>query len=60
MLGGEDFECENYTKWLKDAARTSIRFGFLSGFSMGFVWGVMLMAYALAFWYGSRLISNGV
>lgn len=60
MLDGEEFECENYSKWLKDAAKMSIRFGFFSGLSMGLVWGVMLMAYALAFWYGSKLIADGV
>lgn len=59
MLDGEEFECENYSRWLKDAARISIRFGFVSGFSFGLVWGVMLMSYALAFWYGSKLISDG-
>lgn len=59
MLDGEEYECENYTKWLADAARISIRFGAMSGVSFGLVWGVMLMAYALAFWYGSKLISDG-
>ena len=60
MLDGEDFEKWNYSYWLEDAAKISIRYAAFSGFGFGLVWGVMLMSYALAFWYGSKLIADGV
>lgn len=60
MLDGEDFEVENYSRWLEDAAAISIRYGAVSGFGFGLVWGIMILSYALGFWYGSKLIADGV
>ena len=60
MLDGEDFECLKYSEHLHKAAVTTIKFGTLLGFTMGLVWCVMILSYALGFWYGSKLISDGV
>jgi ATP-binding cassette subfamily B (MDR/TAP) protein 1 len=60
MLDGEDYECDNYRRHLNEAAAVSIRYGAFTGLAFGLVWGLMILSYALGFWYGSVLISDGV
>jgi ATP-binding cassette subfamily B (MDR/TAP) protein 1 len=58
MLDGEDFECVKYGKHLEEAAKVTIKYGAFTGFAMGLVFCVMMLSYALGFWYGSKLISD--
>lgn len=60
MLDGEDFECLKYTKCLKEAAATTIKYNAGVGLSLGLLWGACLWAYALGFWYGAKLIADQV
>ncbi|XP_060007438.1 bile salt export pump isoform X2 [Lagenorhynchus albirostris] len=54
--GGEKKEVERYEKNLVFAQRWGIRKGIVMGFFTGFMWCLIFLCYALAFWYGSRLI----
>ncbi|XP_019778904.2 bile salt export pump isoform X2 [Tursiops truncatus] len=54
--GGEEKEVERYEKNLVFAQRWGIRKGIVMGFFTGFMWCLIFLCYALAFWYGSRLV----
>ncbi|XP_024612413.1 bile salt export pump isoform X2 [Neophocaena asiaeorientalis asiaeorientalis] len=54
--GGEKKEVERYEKNLVFAQRWGIRKGIVMGFFTGFMWCLIFLCYALAFWYGSRLV----
>ncbi|XP_007452679.1 PREDICTED: bile salt export pump [Lipotes vexillifer] len=54
--GGEKKELERYEKNLVFAQRWGIRKGIVMGFFTGFMWCLIFLCYALAFWYGSRLV----
>ena len=41
---------------MSDAKKMGIKKGVISGGSMGFVYLVMFSIYALAFWYGAKLV----
>lgn len=58
MLDGEEFECIKYSKCLVNAADITIKYNLGIGLSLGLLWGAMLWAYALGFWYGAKLISE--
>jgi len=45
-----------YSKNLRQAKDFGIRKGLISGAGMGFLWFVIFASYALAFWYGGKLI----
>ncbi|XP_067650527.1 ATP-dependent translocase ABCB1-like isoform X2 [Haliotis asinina] len=55
-FGGEEKECIRYSSNLQEAKAFGIRKGFTNGLSMGVVWLVMFSAYALGFWYGTKLV----
>ncbi|XP_023045476.1 bile salt export pump [Piliocolobus tephrosceles] len=55
-FGGEKKEVERYEKNLVFAQRWGIRKGIVMGFFTGFVWCLIFLCYALAFWYGSTLV----
>uniref|UniRef100_A0A2K5LGA0 Bile salt export pump n=2 Tax=Cercocebus atys TaxID=9531 RepID=A0A2K5LGA0_CERAT len=55
-FGGEKREVERYEKNLVFAQRWGIRKGIVMGFFTGFVWCLIFLCYALAFWYGSTLV----
>ncbi|XP_023978081.1 bile salt export pump isoform X2 [Physeter macrocephalus] len=54
--GGEKKEVERYEKNLVFAQHWGIRKGIVMGFFTGFMWCLIFLCYALAFWYGSRLV----
>ncbi|XP_054826934.1 bile salt export pump isoform X2 [Eublepharis macularius] len=55
-FGGERKEVERYDKNLVFAQNWGIRKGIIMGFFTGYIWFVIFMCYALAFWYGSKLV----
>ncbi|KAK1166105.1 bile salt export pump-like isoform X1 [Acipenser oxyrinchus oxyrinchus] len=55
-FGGEKKEVERYDKNLVSAQRWGIRKGLIMGFFTGYMWFIIFLCYALAFWYGSSLV----
>lgn len=55
-FGGELKEVERYDKNLVYAQRWGIRKGIIMGFFTGYMWFIIFLCYALAFWYGSKLV----
>ncbi|XP_069791407.1 bile salt export pump isoform X2 [Narcine bancroftii] len=55
-FSGERKEVERYDKNLVFAQRLGIRKGTIVGFFTGYVWMIIFCCYALAFWYGSKLV----
>ncbi|CAO2597186.1 Bile salt export pump [Lemmus lemmus] len=55
-FGGENKEIERYEKNLVYAQRWGIRKGMVMGFFTGYMWCLIFLCYALAFWYGSSLV----
>ncbi|KAF7670004.1 hypothetical protein LDENG_00090250 [Lucifuga dentata] len=57
-FGGERKEVERYDRNLTSAQRWGIRKGLLMGFFTGYMWFIIFLCYALAFWYGSTLVTE--
>ncbi|KAL2076892.1 hypothetical protein ACEWY4_027508 [Coilia grayii] len=55
-FGGETKEVERYDRNLISAQRWGIRKGLIMGFFTGYMWFIIFLCYALAFWYGSSLV----
>uniref|UniRef100_A0A670XYX6 Bile salt export pump n=1 Tax=Pseudonaja textilis TaxID=8673 RepID=A0A670XYX6_PSETE len=55
-FGGEKKEVERYDKNLVFAQNWGIRKGIIMGFFTGYIWCIIFLCYALAFWYGSKLV----
>lgn len=55
-FGGENKEVKRYEKNLLFAQRWGIRKGMIMGFFSGYMWFIIFLCYALAFWYGSKLV----
>ncbi|XP_049320497.1 ATP-binding cassette, sub-family B (MDR/TAP), member 4 [Astyanax mexicanus] len=55
-FGGQKKELKRYQKNLEDAKNVGIRKAIMVNISVGFVYFMIYMSYALAFWYGSTLI----
>ncbi|KAM9305689.1 bile salt export pump-like [Gastrophryne carolinensis] len=55
-FGGENREAERYDKNLVLAQVWGIRKGTIIGFFQGYMWFIIFLCYALAFWYGSKLV----
>uniref|UniRef100_A0A9J8DHU7 Bile salt export pump n=1 Tax=Cyprinus carpio carpio TaxID=630221 RepID=A0A9J8DHU7_CYPCA len=55
-FGGEKKEVERYDCNLISAQRWGIRKGLIMGFFTGYMWFIIFLCYALAFWYGSSLV----
>uniref|UniRef100_A0AAR2IVC5 Bile salt export pump n=1 Tax=Pygocentrus nattereri TaxID=42514 RepID=A0AAR2IVC5_PYGNA len=55
-FGGEKKEVERYDNNLISAQRWGIRKGLIMGFFTGYLWFIIFLCYALAFWYGSSLV----
>ncbi|XP_070561508.1 ATP-dependent translocase ABCB1-like isoform X2 [Ptychodera flava] len=58
-FNGQAKECERYEHELETAKTLGIRKSFTTGVSMGVTMLVIFSAYALAFWYGPTLVSDG-
>ncbi|XP_018767050.1 bile salt export pump isoform X4 [Serinus canaria] len=55
-FGGEKKEVERYDKNLVFAQHWGIRKGMIMGLFNGYMWFIIFLSYALAFWYGSKLV----
>nr|AAK52958.1 bile salt export pump [Leucoraja erinacea] len=55
-FSGEKKEVDRYDRNLVFAQRWGIRKGMIMGFFTGYVWMIIFCCYALAFWYGSKLV----
>lgn len=55
-FGGEEREIKRYAKHLDIAEKAGLWKALASGVGVGFIQGLIFLVYALAFWYGNRLI----
>ncbi|MGH0133082.1 UNVERIFIED_CONTAM: hypothetical protein FKN15_045383 [Acipenser sinensis] len=55
-FGGQKKEIERYRTNLEDAKKVGIKKALSANLSMGFAFLIIYASYALAFWYGSKLI----
>ncbi|XP_030842345.1 ATP-binding cassette, sub-family B (MDR/TAP), member 4 isoform X3 [Strongylocentrotus purpuratus] len=58
-FGGEQKEVTRYEKELKEARDVGVKKGVTSGVGMGITMFIMFGSYALAFWYGPKLVADG-
>ncbi|XP_059085284.1 ATP-dependent translocase ABCB1-like isoform X2 [Tigriopus californicus] len=57
-FGGQTKEVNRFENNLHDARKAGIMRGLLTGIGGGFMWLVIYASYALAFWYGVKLIMD--
>lgn len=55
-FGGQSKEINRYTKNLVLAKNNNIKRSFLTGIGFGLLWFFIYSTYALAFWYGIKLV----
>ncbi|KAG7464136.1 hypothetical protein MATL_G00184000 [Megalops atlanticus] len=55
-FGGEKKEAERYDSNLVEAQRWGVKKGTIIGVFQGYLWCIIFLCYALAFWYGSKLV----
>ncbi|KAJ8255333.1 hypothetical protein GJAV_G00203680 [Gymnothorax javanicus] len=55
-FGGEEKEVERYDRNLIEAQNWGVRKGTIIGLFQGYLWCIIFLCYALAFWYGSKLV----
>ncbi|GAA6085999.1 bile salt export pump [Tachysurus ichikawai] len=55
-FGGEEKETERYDKNLGEAQTWGVKKGVIIGVFQGYLWCIIFLCYALAFWYGSKLV----
>lgn len=55
-FSGQEKEIERYSKQLVPAEKNGIKKAIYTGFGAGFLWLIIYLIYALAFWYGMGLI----
>ncbi|KAM3614454.1 uncharacterized protein V6R79_014590 [Siganus canaliculatus] len=58
-FSGQQKEIKRYHKNLEDAKKMGIKKAVSANISMGFTFMMIYLSYALAFWYGSRLVLAG-
>ncbi|ESO94117.1 hypothetical protein LOTGIDRAFT_145119, partial [Lottia gigantea] len=54
-FGGQEKEVKRYSANLSEAKAFGVKKGMTNGIAFGFVWLAMFCAYALGFWYGTKL-----
>ncbi|XP_061547459.1 bile salt export pump [Phycodurus eques] len=55
-FGGEDKEAERYDRNLVEAQNWGVKKGAIIGIFQGYLWCIIFLTFALAFWYGSKLV----
>jgi ATP-binding cassette subfamily B (MDR/TAP) protein 1 len=58
-FGGYDKEIQRYEDGLAVANVAAKKRGAISSFGIGLMWLIIWCSYALAFWYGTKLILEG-
>ncbi|XP_055937185.1 ATP-dependent translocase ABCB1-like isoform X1 [Argiope bruennichi] len=58
-FGGEEKEIERYNQRLIPASKKGVRRGLLTSIGAALIWFCIYAGYALAFWYGVKLIVEG-
>uniref|UniRef100_X2B039 Bile salt export pump n=1 Tax=Capitella teleta TaxID=283909 RepID=X2B039_CAPTE len=53
---GQEKECKRYFSNLDDAKKAGVKKGAIGGGGMGVIFFIIFSCYALAFWYGSKLV----
>jgi len=57
---GQNKEINRYDKYLEPAKKSGVRRTLFTGASMGMMWLCIYCSYALAFWYGVKLIVRSI
>ncbi|XP_077436057.1 bile salt export pump [Vanacampus margaritifer] len=55
-FGGEDKEAKRYDRNLVEAQNWGVKKGAIIGMFQGYLWCIIFLTFALAFWYGSQLV----
>ncbi|TDH06909.1 hypothetical protein EPR50_G00118420 [Perca flavescens] len=55
-FGGEEKEAERYDRNLAEAQNWGVKKGTIVGLFQGYLWCIIFFCFALAFWYGSKLV----
>uniref|UniRef100_A0AAQ5Z596 ATP-binding cassette, sub-family B (MDR/TAP), member 11a n=1 Tax=Amphiprion ocellaris TaxID=80972 RepID=A0AAQ5Z596_AMPOC len=55
-FGGEEKEAERYDRNLVEAQTWGVKKGTIIGVFQGYLWCIIFLCYALAFWFGSKLV----
>ncbi|XP_054471765.1 bile salt export pump [Anoplopoma fimbria] len=55
-FGGEEKEAERYDTKLAEAQIWGVKKGTIIGIFQGYLWCIIFFCFALAFWYGSKLV----
>ncbi|XP_073329241.1 bile salt export pump [Pagrus major] len=55
-FGGENKEAERYDGNLAEAQTWGVKKGTIIGIFQGYLWCIIFLCFALAFWYGSKLV----
>ncbi|KAG7227548.1 hypothetical protein INR49_005363 [Caranx melampygus] len=55
-FSGEEKEAERYDRNLVEAQTWGVKKGTIIGVFQGYLWCIIFLCYALAFWYGSKLV----
>ncbi|XP_049904157.1 bile salt export pump [Epinephelus moara] len=55
-FGGEEKEAERYDRNLMEAQNWGVKKGTIVGIFQGYLWCTIFLCFALAFWYGSKLV----
>uniref|UniRef100_A0A3Q3VZA3 Uncharacterized protein n=1 Tax=Mola mola TaxID=94237 RepID=A0A3Q3VZA3_MOLML len=55
-FGAEEKVVDRYDKNLAEAQSWGVKKGTIIGVFQGYLWGIILLCFALAFWYGSKLV----
>lgn len=58
-FSGSQKEVERYEEGLEESKIAGKKRGAVSSFGMGLMWLIIYASYALAFWYGTKLILQG-
>ncbi|XP_034042603.1 bile salt export pump-like [Thalassophryne amazonica] len=55
-FGGEEKEVQRYNRNLVEAQSWGVKKGTIIGVFQGYLWCIIFLCYALAFWFGSKLV----
>ncbi|XP_069110560.1 ATP-dependent translocase ABCB1-like [Argopecten irradians] len=58
-FNGQKKECDRYNRHLSTAKSSSVKKGILVGLSSGMFWLLLYGGFAVAFWYGVKLVQDG-